>query len=112
MERKDLFMRIPRRFKIRDEIWKVKFKANLKSDEGEELHGLCDFDKREIHICKGMSKELQDETCVHEFLHASLYENHISIDRDLEETIVDGLANCLLNSFDISIKFRPKKKKA
>lgn len=100
-----------KKIKIKDKIWKVKHRSNLKDDDGGDVYGICVFEDREIFIRKGLSPEMHRLTLLHEFLHASLYELHICIDRDLEETIVDGLATVLLDTFDVTKKYRPKIKK-
>jgi len=103
-------MRIPRKLKIKDKTWQIKTKANLEH-ESESVEGLCDFQERKIYIEKGMSHDKSALALLHEFLHASLHENHISLDRHFEETIVDALSTAILDSFDVTVKFRPKKKK-
>lgn len=96
-------MKIPSSFVIKGRTWKVRFRKKI-IEKGEECHGLCFINKRIIYIEKGLDKDLEAVTFMHEFFHACVYELHLALDSSLEETLVDGFADCLIQSFSVHPK--------
>jgi carbonic anhydrase len=56
--------------------------------DGEQVTGLCDTDKQTIHIQDGMHVESEQDTLLHEVMHAI----ERAMDLDVEDTIVYRLA--------------------
>jgi hypothetical protein len=102
-------MRIPRSLMIKGERWSIRHKNNVEDDEHNKCYGICNFEDRVIYLEKGMSKELEAETFIHEVFHAVLYEMHMNLDREIEEQVIDGLSYAVVNMFDVNIKTNRKK---
>jgi len=105
-------MKLPKSLMIKGERWLVVRKTReeiLKAEnwglaEGEALNGFCDFENRVICISTDIIGLELAQTYIHEFAHAVLHELHITLDRALEEAIVDGLASELVKKFEIKPK--------
>lgn len=98
-------MRIPKKFKINGNEWRVRHYKRLSLD-GDACDGLCESDTKTIKLVRGMSPEQETLTFLHEFIHASLRELHFtygdSIPATLEEIICDGLATIFLANFEFT----------
>lgn len=100
-------MKIPKNIKIYGKNWAIDYKWNLKDDEGNNLEGLCCFEKRLITIDRLLTKEKKFSVFLHELFHAILFELKIkqtSLSSDVEEIIVEGFADFLTSNFDIRSK--------
>jgi hypothetical protein len=70
-------LRIPARFTCGDRVWRVTrvTRAYLRRryrdlhDDGDELHGVSDYNTRRVYIVKGMPRELEERTWLHELGH-------------------------------------------
>lgn len=97
-------MKTPDHFLIKGERWKVSVKEKVVCDE-ELCDGLTLSESREIEVSESLSGRRFDHVLLHEFLHAVLHELHIhNLEEQEEEVIVDGIAKCLLDSFDMEVK--------
>lgn len=87
---------------IKGSKWKVIKKKKLVDDDGNDLLGQCNFEKRIIYLQKGQANEI--DTLVHEFIHAALFELHLDIGPVAEEMLTEGLTQALTREFKISKK--------
>ena len=77
----------PKRLKILNLTYQVRFVASI------EASGWCDFDRQEIVLAEGQSREALADTFLHEVLHAV---GHLmGIDYDSEEQVVQTFATGL-----------------
>ncbi len=83
-------MRIPKKIRIKGELWKIKWKSDLKHN-GELVYGLSDFDTRTITLNRDMPRDLYLHSFIHEVTHATLYELHVEVNIELEEVTADGI---------------------
>jgi hypothetical protein len=77
----------PRRLKILNLTYKVRFVASLEAD------GWCDFEAQEIVLSEGQSREATADTFLHEALHAIA--QAMGVDWKDEEQVVGSLATGL-----------------
>jgi len=94
---------IPKEFKIKGKTWRVEYVWRLKHDDGEDCDGLCRPSDRTILLKHGLKDE-KWITFLHEYVHAVLYEAHITaheggIDGIVEEVVCDAVADALDNNF-------------
>lgn len=87
---------------IKGSKWKVIRKKYLKDEDGNDLLGQCNFEKRIIYLLRPQANET--ETLVHEFIHAALFELHLDIGPVAEEMLTEGLTQSLTREFKISQK--------
>jgi len=77
----------PRRLKVLNLTYKVRFVASI------EASGWCDFERQEIVLAEGQSREALADTFLHEVLHAV---GHLmGIDYESEEQVVQTFATGL-----------------
>jgi hypothetical protein len=104
-----LKLRIPKKLRTPDGIYKVKKSSTLEKREG--LVGICVAANKYISIDCNQSKEEMEKTLVHEALHAIFPKN--TCGEKLEEKIVlaleDGLHYILTHNKLIVHKKRKKK---
>jgi len=105
-------MRIPKVFYLKGKKWCVEYKWGLRGCDDEKLDGQCIREDRIIQIERGLSKEEKWPVFLHEFIHASLFELHVTdldggVDGLLEEVICEGIGHILNDTF----RFRWKRKK-
>jgi hypothetical protein len=72
-------MRIPRRVTIEGTTWDVKRKRNLLDDESKPVFGLCDYNANTLWIDSSQSLEAQQQTFIHEVLHALIEEKELEL---------------------------------
>jgi Zn-dependent peptidase ImmA (M78 family) len=105
-------MKIPKSIEIKGERWIIirKTREQLQAmtefglEPGESLNGYTDFENKVICIGSDIiGKELVN-TLIHELGHAVLHMCHVSLDRALEEIIVDALASDISKRFNVSFK--------
>jgi Zn-dependent peptidase ImmA (M78 family) len=96
-------MRIPKRFTYKGKRWRVIIEKNLKADDGEEVDGLCDFDKRIIYLDGTLKRRKLFETFYHELGHVVVFEAHINpgvrFSEGIEEVLCDAFADLLITNF-------------
>ncbi len=85
--------------------WQLKSKKNLKDEEGNELHGQCNYADRIIYIDNATKMEdVFCETVVHEIIHAILHECCIELDPVVDEAIAGNVAKSLVSIFKVRLK--------
>lgn len=99
-------MPLPKIARIGGRTYTIKIAADTVSREAligrarKGLYGFCDNDTFEIFLHPDNGKERQQDTVLHEILHAAV--NYAGINRDLtdeqEESIVNRLAPILLGA--------------
>lgn len=102
-------MKIKKQFEIKGNPWSVDYKWNLKDSTGEVVDGLTLQETREILLRRELVLSEKEITFMHEFLHASLMELHLTgpsgvLPSEVEEILCAGLAEILLNTFDLKWK--------
>jgi len=74
-------MKIPKKLKIGGHLYKVEL---VESDDMDGANGEQDRHKNRIRICKTDPQSQQEETLIHEIIHA--------VNGGLKEEVVDSLA--------------------
>lgn len=99
-------MKIPASIKIKNNVWKVVYKWNIKNDQGEMLDGLCDPMKKIIYLAHGLSKADAEDSFLHEYLHAVQFEFglHHTLSDDMQESIAHNFADQLRQNFSLRLK--------
>ena len=106
-------MRIPKEFIIKGKLWSVEYKWNLTDkDPGgppQRMDGLCVVSRRVIQLDRALPKEEKWPVFLHEYVHAVLFEAHISgLDGPagdyIEEVICEALADAFVTSFHVRWK--------
>ena len=77
----------PKRLKVLNLTYKVRFVASI------EAAGWCDFERQEIVLAEGQSKEALADTFLHEVLHA--VGNLMGVEYETEEQTVQTFATGL-----------------
>ena len=77
----------PKRLKVLNLTYKVRFVASI------EAAGWCDFERQEIVLAEGQSKEALADTFLHEVLHA--VGNLMGVEYETEELTVQTFATGL-----------------
>lgn len=103
----------PLRFLIKGALWRVKFKPNLRDDDGEPCSGLTDVTARSIRIDASLSGTDLLWVFFHEYAHAVLHESGVTgntggISDLAEEIICDNFADALVR--DKTVKWKRMKK--
>lgn len=105
-------MKIPKQFSIKGKQWKVSFRKKVKHEDGEICRGLCVFGERRILLVKDMPEAERTEVFLHEMVHATLYEAHLSpgtgLASEAEEIVCDAITDTLLTCFRLSWRRRRK----
>lgn len=100
-------MRIPKSFTCKGKRWKIRTKRRLKID-GEELDGLCDFNKRIIYLNADLKAKQRARVLKHELGHVMIHEAHINpgtrFSESVEEIICDAFEDFLTTLFTIKWK--------
>lgn len=100
-------MRIPKAITIYGKRWTTNYKWNLFDDEGNRCDGLCCKKTRTITLDRYLKDTEKTSTYLHELLHAVLYElkiNQTSLDSDVEEIIVAGIEEFIMENFTFRLK--------
>lgn len=102
-------MRIPKSFYLKGHKWVVEYKWGLRGDDNAKLDGQCVRKDRIIQIERSLPREEKWPVFLHEFMHASLFELHVTdldggVDGFLEEVICEGLSRIMSDSFRIRWK--------
>lgn len=87
-----VFKRLPKKLKVRNKVYKVRFVEEL--DDGK-LAGLCDFEDQEIHVATDFGYNESESTLLHELLHAISHEYGF----DLSENKVLSLEEAIYKTF-------------
>ena len=95
-------MKIPRKVTIKGKEWRIMWRKRILDDFGNECHGLCVSSQRKILLEKGMNRKQQKVVFLHELNHAILYECHVDLASDIEEIVVQGLAQVYAELFQLS----------
>lgn len=77
----------PRRLKVLNLTYKVRFTVSL------DAAGWCDFERQEIVLAEGQSREALADTFLHEVLHAIAHA--MGVDWEGEEQVVGSMATGL-----------------
>lgn len=89
---------LPRQIELKDGIWDVVFKHELK-DHGVFCTGLCDPGEKRISIKTGQTPDERFATLLHEVIHAIEFEFNIDLGehtvRKLEKGLMQFLAQVL-----------------
>ena len=101
-------MKLKKEFLIKGNVWALKYKWGLKAD-GVMVDGLTDQTTRTIYIDQSLKGEDKLIVFLHEFIHASLLEIHLSgpsdiLTSDVEEIIATGLSEIISSTFDLKWK--------
>lgn len=102
-------MRIRKEFEIKGKPWRVEYKWGLR-ENGELLEGLCDFENRTIFLRREISKADKWAAFLHELIHATLRESHVTggsdgaIDEVNEGIICEALPDVLNSLFNFRWK--------
>lgn len=94
-------MKLPKSKMIKGEKWLVRFKWNLRDEEGNECYGLCDFSSRTIFIDRLCPMEMRKQVFFHECLHAVIHELCIDIPHAVEESIVEGVERWVFKNYKL-----------
>lgn len=94
-------MKLPRKKKIKGNIWRILEIDQPIDDDMEPCWGLCDYVNRIIYIKKKLSKDSKLATYLHEVLHASLHEIALDLGHKEDERVVLELEKILLGLFKI-----------
>lgn len=73
-----VFQNYPSSVRVGSYDYDIHYVADLYSDKGERLLGMCDLNKKQIYI-KMPDPEIES-TIVHEFIHAMVFENGFDMD--------------------------------
>jgi Zn-dependent peptidase ImmA (M78 family) len=87
-------MKIPNSLHVKGRKYSVRYKWNLRDDNGHPCDGLCDREKKIIYLDHSLKGDKKDRAFVHELLHALFTELNISgtiLNEDNEEHIVANL---------------------
>ncbi len=100
-------MKVPREFLLKGKLWTTRYTRGMSSD------GNTNQITRTIDLRWELSKEEKLETFIHEFVHASLFELHLSGPSDAlpektEEIICTGLADIICSTFELKLKKEAK----
>jgi len=86
--------------KICGHSYRVKFVPKLRGFEfetrthsGKEVYGQANYDKGLIELNTSMCKSLEEETLIHEVLHAIMFHSHCKHDHD--EGLIQSISNGL-----------------
>lgn len=104
-------MKLPKYRTILGKKWKIRFKWNLRCDDGHKVDGLCDFKNRYIWLDRLLPKDERFQVFLHEEFHAVLHElcfNQLEASSDAQEIVCEGLSRWMVETYDI--KFKKKKK--
>jgi hypothetical protein len=102
------------RFRIGGQRWRVVLVSpkskHLANDEGDRLHGACDYERAVIYISRSLEGALLVETALHEILHALLYvtgaEKVYNGNAEKDELLVSSLTPALhAVLLDLGFKF-------
>lgn len=102
------------RFRIGGQRWRVVLVSprskHLLNEDGDRLHGKCDYERAVIYISRTLEGALLVETALHEVLHALLYvtgaERAYDGDHDKDEHLVSALTPALHGVLlDLGFKF-------
>jgi hypothetical protein len=105
----------PKTIRVRGEEYKIKFVRRIPSNDPEDL-GLCDPGERILYIRLKQSRIDIFKTYVHEVVHAIEAENDFDIPHaranDIFSKLADGLAEVLLNNFEVIEQLQDKPTKS
>jgi len=82
-------MKIPIKIKVGGIIYQIKMVDYLPTEEAGSKWGECDYQRGIIRIWKGLSREKQEQTFVHELTHAIAHEAGID---NQDEDIINRFA--------------------
>ncbi len=107
-------MKIPKSVLIKGKRWRVRLVKDLR-DEGESIQGLTTYEGRLIQIHADLKGETLGVTFWHEFIHAILWESHVSGNDGspedfVEEIICDAIGSALYDHVVLKPKRRGKRK--
>ncbi len=105
-------MKIPKEIKISGSTWKIKREKNPQLD-GLVVSAVTYPVTRTIVICTSLTGEELVHTFFHEFNHAVMAElgmHNCNIVNEVEEIIVDNFARIYLQTFNMGLKCRTKKR--
>lgn len=88
-------MRIPRKFKVRGNTWRVEYCADLVDEYDKKCDGILEHDKRLLYIEKSLNSHQRQLAYLHEWVHCVLYEHKLgvtSLTPDVEEIICEAFA--------------------
>lgn len=91
---------------IKGARYKIKMVKDLKDDDNKACWGLHDHIGKVISIEKSLDDKEKVQTLLHEIFHAYLFECNIreGLDSQLEEAIVESLAQCVDLHFELKWK--------
>lgn len=95
-------MKIPKEISIKGTKYKIK--RNFISDDE---YGRCDSFTKTINIHPSVTGELLKATFMHEVFHALVFElglRQASFSHDIEEVLVENLANFVCEKFKLQLK--------
>ena len=99
-------MKLRKEFYIKGQKWQLAYKWGLRDSEGERMLGLCHCASRIIEIERAIPQEEKLEIFLHEFLHAIIFESHLSglsgAEGELvEEVLCDAIASVFVDNFTL-----------
>ena len=100
-------MKIPRSIRVYGHKWDIKYKWNLRDDNGEAVDGMCDNKERAIYIDRSSDKEERLGIFFHELFHVIIHELKVGqteLNPEVEEIIVEGISDYLVRNFNIRRK--------
>jgi len=100
-------VKIPKSINVYGKVWTVSYKWNLKTDEGVLADGLCDKQKKIMWIDRATKPAERSSIFLHELFHAILHELKVGqtdLNREVEEIIVTGIEEFLMENFTIRLK--------
>lgn len=95
-------MKLPRKLEIKGRMYSI-----LEHEIDQNYYGFHDYDKKTIELKKGLKLEDKKKTFFHELLHAIISESGLrqtSLSIDVEEAIVENIANYLVDKFNFTFK--------
>lgn len=100
-------MKLPNSFNIKGVDYPIKFKWNLRNENGEACDGYVDRDKKIIFIDHSVKKTDRKRVFVHELLHCLMLEINISgniLTHETEEFLISNIEDFLFSKFNITLK--------
>lgn len=100
-------MKIPSSINIKGHDYPIKFKWNLRDDDGSLCDGYVDRSNKIIYLDHAVKPKNRKSLFLHEILHALFVELNLAgnlLSHDLEEMIVSNLETFIVDKFELRLK--------
>ena len=96
-------MKLLKQTTIKGKVWTIQKVKKLVDDDGLPCCGLTLWPDRKILIDSSLRGVELQQTFLHEYIHACIFELHIvQISEDVEDILSDGLASILVDNFRLT----------